>query len=86
VVLLLYDGTRLRMDQCWLYVCGLLILQPPDVTWEGRLVGILAVGEGGLVSSETLLEGVWGESDVLIGSAQKNIFKNLMGQVLKKYK
>ena len=49
-------------------------------------MGILAVGEGGLVSSETLLEGVRGESDVLIGSAQKNIFKNLMGQVLKKYK
>ena len=52
-----------------LIVCGLLILQLPDVTWEGRLVGILAVVEGGLVSSEPLLEGVWGESDVLLGGA-----------------
>ena len=48
-----------------LIVVGLLILQLPDVAWEGRL----AVDEGGLVSSEPLPEGVWGESDVLLSGA-----------------
>ena len=32
-------------------------------------MGILAMGEGGLVSSEPLLEGVSGESEVLLGGA-----------------
>ena len=52
-----------------LIVYGLLILQLPDVTWEGRLVGMLAVDEGGFVSTETLFEGAWGEPDVLLGLA-----------------
>ena len=32
-------------------------------------MGMLAMGEGGLMSSEPLLEGVCGESDVLLGGA-----------------
>ena len=52
-----------------LIVCDLLILQLPDVTWEGGLGGKLVVGEGGLLSSEPLHEAVWGESDLLLGGA-----------------
>ena len=36
---------------------------------ERVVVDMLAVDEGGLVSTETLLEGAWGEPDVLLGRA-----------------
>ena len=56
---------RKAEDRPVLNVVGLLILQLP----EGLLVGMLAMGEGGLLSSEPLLEGVWGESNILLGGA-----------------